>query len=248
LHATAECTPCKFFRSRRGCRLAEECKLCHYPHEEMSGSSVRRVVRRRAIEARLKAAAQDEPPGAGVSGCQNTSVHPTPQQLEEHHRWLASACLDSLCGAGLVAADCMRPAVRIDQGAVTAVGADAGADDQRESLGALLRRIPPPTAHVPATAASASSARLGAGIPARAGRMGPPRHPTTLQGAGPLPALPNFQASPRHTQAAPLPPPQGAEPPRLKAAGSPLQSLATQAVVAGLGAPNLSQVFVKFSF
>lgn len=169
-------------------------------------------------------------------------------RAQEHHRWLASACLDSLCGAGLVAADCMRPAVRIDQGAVTAVGADAGADDQRESLGALLRRIPPPTAHVPATAASASSARLGAGIPARAGRMGPPRHPTTLQGAGPLPALPNFQASPRHTQAAPLPPPQGAEPPRLKAAGSPLQSLATQAVVAGLGAPNLSQVFVKFSF
>lgn len=52
LHEAGTCTPCKFFRSRRGCRDAALCKLCHYPHENESRSAVRRAVRRTGLKKR----------------------------------------------------------------------------------------------------------------------------------------------------------------------------------------------------
>mmetsp|Transcript_49608 Transcript_49608/g.160378 ORF Transcript_49608/g.160378 Transcript_49608/m.160378 type:complete len:235 (-) Transcript_49608:119-823(-) len=47
LHPLGRCTPCKFYRSRRGCRDGIECTLCHYPHEEMTYSEVRKAVKER---------------------------------------------------------------------------------------------------------------------------------------------------------------------------------------------------------
>lgn len=96
LHATGECTPCKFFRSRRGCRLAEECKLCHFPHAEMTGSSVRRAVRKKAIEEhhRLKgdgadpaevAGAPIAPPAQLVEGSANTVALEAPKAVDDAH-------------------------------------------------------------------------------------------------------------------------------------------------------------------
>mmetsp|Transcript_50532 Transcript_50532/g.144432 ORF Transcript_50532/g.144432 Transcript_50532/m.144432 type:complete len:299 (+) Transcript_50532:115-1011(+) len=52
LHDTEECTPCKFVRAPRGCRDGALCKLCHYPHEELTRSGVRRAQKRSGIEAR----------------------------------------------------------------------------------------------------------------------------------------------------------------------------------------------------
>mmetsp|Transcript_13934 Transcript_13934/g.39827 ORF Transcript_13934/g.39827 Transcript_13934/m.39827 type:complete len:355 (-) Transcript_13934:163-1227(-) len=79
LHDTGGCTPCKFFRSRRGCRLGEECKLCHFPHAEMSGSSVRRAVRRRAIEERL----QSEAEAMSTQESANESGYERPAALQQ---------------------------------------------------------------------------------------------------------------------------------------------------------------------
>jgi len=45
LHHLGECTPCKFFRSRRGCRDGLQCTLCHFPHSNMTYSSIKRAVR-----------------------------------------------------------------------------------------------------------------------------------------------------------------------------------------------------------
>mmetsp|Transcript_20330 Transcript_20330/g.57205 ORF Transcript_20330/g.57205 Transcript_20330/m.57205 type:complete len:291 (+) Transcript_20330:51-923(+) len=52
LHEDAACTPCKFFRSTRGCRDGALCKLCHYPHEGETRSAIRRAVRRTGLEKR----------------------------------------------------------------------------------------------------------------------------------------------------------------------------------------------------
>mmetsp|Transcript_86457 Transcript_86457/g.239744 ORF Transcript_86457/g.239744 Transcript_86457/m.239744 type:complete len:301 (-) Transcript_86457:147-1049(-) len=52
LHDTGHCTPCKFFRGRRGCRDQALCQLCHYPHEELTRSGVRRAQKRSSIEKR----------------------------------------------------------------------------------------------------------------------------------------------------------------------------------------------------
>mmetsp|Transcript_65411 Transcript_65411/g.141318 ORF Transcript_65411/g.141318 Transcript_65411/m.141318 type:complete len:297 (+) Transcript_65411:92-982(+) len=51
-HDIGECTPCKFFRSKRGCRDGALCKLCHFPHTELSRSATRRAVRRKGLEKR----------------------------------------------------------------------------------------------------------------------------------------------------------------------------------------------------
>jgi len=50
LHATEECTPCKFFRGRRGCKDGNECKLCHFPHNELTYSGIRRMMRKKGLE------------------------------------------------------------------------------------------------------------------------------------------------------------------------------------------------------
>jgi len=52
LHETGECTPCKFFRSARGCRDATLCKLCHYPHDDLSYSGIRKAARQKGIKRR----------------------------------------------------------------------------------------------------------------------------------------------------------------------------------------------------
>lgn len=49
-HYAGTCTPCKFFRSRRGCKEEERCRLCHFPHEEMTYSGVRRNMRKMGLE------------------------------------------------------------------------------------------------------------------------------------------------------------------------------------------------------
>mmetsp|Transcript_56437 Transcript_56437/g.120061 ORF Transcript_56437/g.120061 Transcript_56437/m.120061 type:complete len:464 (-) Transcript_56437:56-1447(-) len=45
LHCHGRCTPCKFYRSHRGCNDGQLCTLCHYPHWEMSYSEIRRAVK-----------------------------------------------------------------------------------------------------------------------------------------------------------------------------------------------------------
>lgn len=53
-HAFGTCVPCKFFRSRRGCKEGERCKLCHHPHEEMTYSSIRKNLRRLGLQIKLQ--------------------------------------------------------------------------------------------------------------------------------------------------------------------------------------------------
>jgi len=52
LHHIGECTPCKYFRSRRGCKDGVQCRLCHHPHEELTYSGIRRAMRKRGMEKR----------------------------------------------------------------------------------------------------------------------------------------------------------------------------------------------------
>ncbi|CAK0832507.1 unnamed protein product [Prorocentrum cordatum] len=52
LHALGECTPCKFTRSRRGCKDGVLCRLCHASHDEMSRSGIRRRARRNGLQKR----------------------------------------------------------------------------------------------------------------------------------------------------------------------------------------------------
>jgi len=56
LHDCGECTPCKFFRSRRGCKAGTECNLCHFPHEELTFSAIRKVMRDKALAKRTSLA------------------------------------------------------------------------------------------------------------------------------------------------------------------------------------------------
>mmetsp|Transcript_96263 Transcript_96263/g.201123 ORF Transcript_96263/g.201123 Transcript_96263/m.201123 type:complete len:249 (-) Transcript_96263:312-1058(-) len=49
-HHNGECCPCKFFRSKRGCRDGRSCSFCHYSHRELSTSYVRRFMKKKAIE------------------------------------------------------------------------------------------------------------------------------------------------------------------------------------------------------
>merc|ERR1719350_2430871 len=51
-HCAGTCTPCKFHRSRRGCHMGTQCNLCHYPHEELTHSAIRRAMRRSALAKR----------------------------------------------------------------------------------------------------------------------------------------------------------------------------------------------------
>jgi hypothetical protein len=45
LHEIGLCTPCKFHRSRRGCKDGSQCTLCHHPHWELTYSGIRRVMK-----------------------------------------------------------------------------------------------------------------------------------------------------------------------------------------------------------
>eukprot|EP00928_Gymnodinium_smaydae_P018508 TRINITY_DN17041_c0_g1_i1.p1 TRINITY_DN17041_c0_g1~~TRINITY_DN17041_c0_g1_i1.p1 ORF type:complete len:365 (+),score=39.43 TRINITY_DN17041_c0_g1_i1:54-1148(+) len=40
-HAGGRCIPCKFFRSKSGCKGGLNCEFCHYPHQELSRSQLR---------------------------------------------------------------------------------------------------------------------------------------------------------------------------------------------------------------
>mmetsp|Transcript_65431 Transcript_65431/g.188512 ORF Transcript_65431/g.188512 Transcript_65431/m.188512 type:complete len:268 (-) Transcript_65431:92-895(-) len=48
-HAAGECTPCKFFRSRRGCKDGPSCHLCHHKHDELTYSGIRRLMKKKAL-------------------------------------------------------------------------------------------------------------------------------------------------------------------------------------------------------
>jgi hypothetical protein len=56
-HHAGTCTPCKFHRSRRGCRMGELCNLCHHPHEELTHSGIRKAMRLSAQAKREQRAA-----------------------------------------------------------------------------------------------------------------------------------------------------------------------------------------------
>lgn len=60
LHHQGKCTPCKFFRSRRGCKQEERCRLCHFPHEDLTYSGIRKNMRRVGLEKKRWYAAQEQ--------------------------------------------------------------------------------------------------------------------------------------------------------------------------------------------
>eukprot|EP00928_Gymnodinium_smaydae_P069934 TRINITY_DN5381_c0_g1_i1.p1 TRINITY_DN5381_c0_g1~~TRINITY_DN5381_c0_g1_i1.p1 ORF type:complete len:186 (-),score=8.11 TRINITY_DN5381_c0_g1_i1:125-682(-) len=45
LHAQNRCVPCKFLRTKSGCRNGANCHFCHEPHTEMTTSQVKRNYR-----------------------------------------------------------------------------------------------------------------------------------------------------------------------------------------------------------
>jgi len=60
LHNAGQCIPCRFFRSKRGCKDGARCNLCHEPHPELTGSAVRRMVRRSGLQKRAAEDARAE--------------------------------------------------------------------------------------------------------------------------------------------------------------------------------------------
>mmetsp|Transcript_68717 Transcript_68717/g.192687 ORF Transcript_68717/g.192687 Transcript_68717/m.192687 type:complete len:252 (-) Transcript_68717:86-841(-) len=52
-HMQGLCLPCQFMRSKKGCLDGADCVHCHYPHEEMTTSAIRRA-HRRASERRAE--------------------------------------------------------------------------------------------------------------------------------------------------------------------------------------------------
>jgi len=58
LHSVGECTPCKFNRSRRGCKDGLDCQLCHFPHLEYTYSGIRRIMKDYGLAQRAKRNAQ----------------------------------------------------------------------------------------------------------------------------------------------------------------------------------------------
>lgn len=69
-HCHGTCTPCKFFRGHRGCLDGENCELCHFPHEELTYSAIRRNLKKKAVKkgepAAAPAAAEPEAPVAKI--------------------------------------------------------------------------------------------------------------------------------------------------------------------------------------
>mmetsp|Transcript_57598 Transcript_57598/g.122478 ORF Transcript_57598/g.122478 Transcript_57598/m.122478 type:complete len:203 (-) Transcript_57598:372-980(-) len=60
LHSSGKCTPCKFFRSRRGCMNGQDCELCHFPHQEMTTSAIRKFARQVAVQKAESRASQSD--------------------------------------------------------------------------------------------------------------------------------------------------------------------------------------------
>jgi len=61
LHAVDACTPCKFYRGRRGCKDGVHCQFCHHKHEELTYSGIRRLMRKKGLE-RQQALYEDSAP------------------------------------------------------------------------------------------------------------------------------------------------------------------------------------------
>lgn len=51
-HCAGTCTPCKFFRSQRGCKHGTLCELCHFPHGELTLSAIRKSQKRAGLKKR----------------------------------------------------------------------------------------------------------------------------------------------------------------------------------------------------
>jgi len=51
-HCAGRCTPCRFYRSRRGCMDGTDCGLCHFPHMELTTSMIRKVMKEHSIAKR----------------------------------------------------------------------------------------------------------------------------------------------------------------------------------------------------
>eukprot|EP00928_Gymnodinium_smaydae_P055949 TRINITY_DN3940_c0_g1_i1.p1 TRINITY_DN3940_c0_g1~~TRINITY_DN3940_c0_g1_i1.p1 ORF type:complete len:193 (-),score=12.31 TRINITY_DN3940_c0_g1_i1:156-734(-) len=54
-HESGRCAgPCKDVRSGRGCTYGKKCKLCHFPHPEVSSTSIRKQQRARVKELKAR--------------------------------------------------------------------------------------------------------------------------------------------------------------------------------------------------
>jgi len=90
LHAAGECTPCKFFRGRRGCKDGKACTLCHHKHDELTYSGIRRLMRKKALEGREPG--EPEAPAAAAP----LAWRPPPG-LPEPAQWGMSAAYMGAC-------------------------------------------------------------------------------------------------------------------------------------------------------
>jgi len=87
LHLQNRCTPCKFFRGRRGCRDGVQCKMCHFPHEELTYSGIRKAAKNSALAKRSWF--DQQPVQVQNNSVKNTFVHiadsnddaPAPKQM-----------------------------------------------------------------------------------------------------------------------------------------------------------------------
>eukprot|EP00928_Gymnodinium_smaydae_P085070 TRINITY_DN68390_c0_g1_i1.p1 TRINITY_DN68390_c0_g1~~TRINITY_DN68390_c0_g1_i1.p1 ORF type:complete len:172 (+),score=17.68 TRINITY_DN68390_c0_g1_i1:79-594(+) len=61
-HVSGTCTPCKFVRSKLGCKLGRMCHSCHQPHEELTSDSIRRQHRstKKHVDRAIGASAHGE--------------------------------------------------------------------------------------------------------------------------------------------------------------------------------------------
>jgi len=74
-HHAGTCTPCKFQRSQRGCRMGAACNLCHYPHEELTHSGIRRAMRLSAQAKRQQHAREAQDAIATAASAAMHAVH-----------------------------------------------------------------------------------------------------------------------------------------------------------------------------
>lgn len=91
-HAAGTCTPCKFFRAKRGCRDGTKCTLCHHRHEELTYSGIRKAMKQSAIQRDMeKAAAMGFGAIAPVGkGAHRLSYHLLHQQRMAGNEWQRS--------------------------------------------------------------------------------------------------------------------------------------------------------------
>jgi hypothetical protein len=76
-HHAGKCTPCKFHRSKRGCRAGLTCNLCHFPHEDLTHSAIRRAMRFSAQAKRERVRIEQQDREASLIGQHLQGIKPT---------------------------------------------------------------------------------------------------------------------------------------------------------------------------